>query len=268
MYSNLPINKNIIQIDINWTLIPSDLSEHFREYFSSRSILLKTLQSQSQSLKDKWYLLTLNSDSPMLQMKELSEFLQLPWLSENLIIWEKGKNVVYNGHSTLLSDNSTMTLHIRTIANELSIVIWESLIAPEFWGKVPNFTSWKIHLWANRQATISLRWNKQDLKKLLEVLKETYDENHFDYAPDHNFLWYTTGSTTTAKQETNAILRERSNHTLLIWDSTSDIDKDYALVGNNNVTNPPIKPIYISPYNHAEWVVDILEKINESVINF
>lgn len=257
----LEMPKNIVFVDVNGTLFPDDSQDG---YMSSGDV--DSIKNVIASIKEKGVSVGLCSDSPLPQLVELAEKLNM----DGPIVAENG-NLLYNNKQKLtinaLKDIEPFKEKIAQIAASINLKQEEDCIAKEFGGKPINNQESEWSFGANRETSITVFGPSDFVQKLGAELKG--DKNiDIDCSPEFNYFAMHPGNNFKQnKGKTLGLLAAYGYNIVMIGNSTSDwvnpeTGVQCAFVKDAKITTDIAnKSAYVSDEPVISGVIDILSKI-------
>ena len=246
-------------IDVNGTLISDEALTIQDEYKTEFRAVVRNLEA-------KGYKVGLCSDSPLKQLRELSDELSLtgPIIAENGCVIGSDEGHVTNFMS--VGNISETKQQISTYINSLGDFQQVSdVLSPEFGGESPDYSKGEWGFGANRQATISVFGPKDLINKLYQQFSNC---GSIDCSPENNFFALHPGNDFTKnKAHTLEILQQFSEQVYMIGDSTSDwVDPQTGVktcfVANTKITTQMrLQAERLSTKEDIQGVIDILESL-------
>lgn len=218
-FKALGLPQNLILIDVNGTLIPSDSEDGFIEPEALEELIEKIHQ-----LSKNGFTVGLNSDSPLPQLKELAKKLGI---AGTVIIAENGAIVSYHDKEICLrtiENIDSIKSAIKTIADNFGLIQSPDIVACEFGGRKIKPKEWGFG--ANRAGTLSLfsldKNFLSEVKKMMGIIasKQAVD---CDFSPDYGFFSiHSCENFRRGKAEILERLAEAGHKVVSIGDSLSD----------------------------------------------
>jgi hydroxymethylpyrimidine pyrophosphatase-like HAD family hydrolase len=221
----LDLPRNLILLDVNGTLIPSDSEDGFIEPED-----LEELQKKIYQLSCYGFTVGLNSDSPLPQLKEFARKLGVP---DTVMIAENGAIIAYRDKKVCLrtlENIDTIKSDIKSIANNFGLVQTTDVVACEFGGSKIKQGEWGFG--ANRTGTLSLFCLDRSFLSEVKEMVDTYAKNQVvncDFSPEYGFFSiHSCENFRRGKAEILERLAKAGHQVVSIGDSLSDY-ADYNL---------------------------------------
>lgn len=259
--SDLELPQNIVFLDVNGTLFADNSKDGF--IAPEEASLLK---GATYDLRKRGVSVGLCSDSPLTQLKELSERLGIdgPILAENgNLLHHKNKTLVLNTLEGI--DNLKNT--ISDVAHNLGYQQVSDSIAQEFGGEpIGVKNTWSFG--ANRETSISVFGPAELINQLKTQIVQNEQNYSVDCDPEHNYFAVHPGvNFRTNKGQSLNKLSVYGHNIVMVGNSMSDwVEPEYgvkcAFVGEARIDSKVTgKASYVSNKPDIEGVIDILEKI-------
>ena len=258
----LTLPKNIVLLDVNGTLFPDESSDGYMPEEDVRSLRLAIAQAKERGIS-----VGLCSDSPLPQLKEVAEKLDIdgPILAEN-------GNILAHANQVLtlqaLPNIDAYKEQISLLAAEFEFQQANDCVAPEFGGIQVDVQNSKWGFGANRETSITVFGPSQLIQHLGSHFNNIQQGLSVDCSPKYNYFAIHPGDNYKHnKGQALNTLSVYGHHIIMVGNSMSDwVEPDHGVICtfvSDARINPDIayKAGYISDKPVIKGVIDILENI-------